>query len=158
MDGRYGSGSQLTGFPGIFTAREKSAEELLAALKGENHDFSSYLDKAQLNALVAFVQQLQDLSPYINDDETVNGDAEKGKTAYTANCQICHGEDGTMIDFDDGDDKVFVGTLAADNPWEVFNKTAYGQPASNMPAGVRVGLSGQDIVDILAYIQTLPIE
>lgn len=158
VDGRYGSGSHQTGFPGVFAAREKSAEELLAALTREGHNFSSYLEDAQLNALVAFVQQLQDLKPYINDDKTVNGDAEKGETAYTANCQSCHGEDGKLIDFDDGDAKVFVGTLAADNPWEVFNKTAYGQPSSNMPAGVDLGFSWQDIVDILAYLQTLPIE
>ena len=158
VEGRYGSGSHQTGFPGIFTAREKGAEELLAAFKGENHDFSSYLDEAQLNALVAFVQQLQDLKPYINDDKTVNGDAAKGQAAYSANCQICHGEDGKLIDFDDGEGKEYVGTVAADNPWEVFNKIAYGQPASNMPAGINLGFSWQDIVDILAYIQTLPIE
>lgn len=158
VDGRYGSGSHMTGFPGIFAAREKSAEELLAALKSENHDFSSYLDDAQLSALVAFVQQLQDLKPFINDDKTVNGDLEKGKAAYTANCQSCHGEDGKMIDFDDGEGKEYVGTVAADNPWEVFNKIAYGQPASNMPAGINLGFSWQDIVDILAYIQSLPIE
>lgn len=158
VDGRYGSGSHQTGFAGIFSAKEKSAEEILAALKGENHDFSSYLGDAQLNALIAFVQQLQDLKPYINDDKTVNGDIEKGKVAYNTNCAACHGEDGKMLDFDDGEGKEFVGTISADNPWEVFNKIAYGQPASNMPAGISLGLTWQDIVDILAYIQTLPLE
>ncbi len=159
MSGRYGSGSHQTGFAGIFTAREKSTEELLAALKGENHDFSSYLDDAQLNALVVFMQQLQDLSPYINDDKTVNGDPEKGKNLYSASCAACHGEDGQLLDFDDGEGKEFVGTLAADNPWEIFNKIAYGQPgAQSMPAGINLGWSWQDIVDLLAYIQTLPIE
>ena len=158
VDGRYGSGSHMTGFPGIFAAKDKTAEELLAALKGENHDFSSFLDADQLNALIAFAQQLQDLTPYINADKTVNGDVEKGKTAYVANCQVCHGEDGKALDFDDGEGTEFVGTVSADNPWEVFNKIAYGQPASNMPAGISLGWSWQEIVDILAYIQTLPIE
>lgn len=158
VDGRYGSGSHMTGFPGIFAAREKSVEDLQAALTREGHNYSTYLDDAQLSALVAFVQQLQDLKPFINDDKTVNGDLEKGKAAYAANCQSCHGEDGKLIDFDDGEGKEYVGTLAADNPWEVFNKIAYGQPASNMPAGVNLGWSWQDIVDILVYIQSLPIE
>ena len=158
VDGQYGSGSHQTGFPGIYAAKDKSVEELQAALKGENHDFSSYMDDAQLTALVAFVQQLQDLKPFINDDKTVNGDVANGQFAYTANCQSCHGEDGKMIDFDDGDGKEYIGTISADNPWEVFNKIAYGQPASNMPAGVNLGWSWQEMVDILAYIQTLPIE
>ncbi len=158
VDGRYGSGSHLTGFPGVFAAKDKSAEELLADLKSENHDFSSYLGDGQLNALVAFMQQAQDMAPYINDDKTVNGDAAKGEVTYKAACASCHGEDGKAIDFDDGEGREFIGTVAADNPWEVFNKIAYGQPAESMPAGINLGWSWQDILDILAYIQTLPSE
>ena len=158
-DGAYSSGSHFTGFPGVFAAKDKAPEELLAALKGENHDFSSMMDDDQLNALVAFVQQMQDLSPYINDDKTVNGDAENGQTLFVASCAECHGEDGTMMDFDDGESKEFVGTLAVDNPWEIFNKIAYGQPgADKMPAGINLGWSWQDIVDVLAHLQTLPVE
>ncbi len=157
-DGRYGSGSHATGFTGVFAAKDKSADELLAALKGENHDFSSYLGEGQLNALVAFMQQAQDMATYINDDKTVNGDAAKGEVTYKAACASCHGEDGKALDFDDGEGKEYVGTLAADNPWEIFNKIAYGQPAAAMPAGINLGWTWQDILDILAYIQTLPIE
>ncbi len=156
VDGRYGSGSHQTGFPGVFTATGKSGEELLAALKGENHDFSSYMNDGQLNALVAFLQQLQDLKPYINEDKTVNGDAEHGKTMFEANCKKCHGADGKVLDFDDSEGVEFVGTVAADNPWEVFNKIAYGQPGAPMTAGVNMGWSWQDVADILAYIQSLP--
>jgi len=157
VDGRYGSGSHQTGFPGIFAAKDKTAEELLTALKGENHDFSSYLGDSQLNALVAFIQQLQDLKPYINDDKTVNGNAENGKILFEASCATCHGTDGMLLDFDDSEDKIFVGTLAVDNPWEVFNKVAYGQPGNdNMPSGVNLGWSWQEIVDLLAYLGTLP--
>jgi len=159
VDGRYGSGSHQTGFPGIFAAQDKSADELLAALKSENHDFSSYLGDSQLNALVAFMQQVQDLKPYINDDKTVNGDPEKGKVLYEASCASCHGADGRLLDFDDGEGKEFVGTLAVDNPWEIFNKVAYGQPGlDTMPAGVNLGWSWQDIIDLLAYLQSLPTE
>lgn len=156
-EGRYASGSHATGFPGIFDAKDKSAEELMAALKSENHDFSTYLNDVQASALVAFMQQLQDLKPYINDDKTVNGDAEKGKALYDTSCASCHGADGKTLNFDDGE--VFVGTLAADNPWEIFNKISYGQPNTpGMPVGISLGWSWQDIVDVLAYLQTLPIE
>ncbi|PJB67562.1 MAG: hypothetical protein CO094_03645 [Anaerolineae bacterium CG_4_9_14_3_um_filter_57_17] len=158
VDGRYASGSHMTGFPGVISSAGKTPEELVAALKGENHDFSPYLGDAQMNALVSFIQQMQDLKPYINDDKTVNGDAEKGKVLFNGTCAMCHGEDGTAIDFDDGEGVEYVGTLAADNPWEGFNKIAYGQPAAPMPAGINLGWSWQDIADLLAYAQTLPIK
>lgn len=159
VDGRYSSGSHTTGFPGIFASKGKTSEELLTALKGENHDFSTFLQDEQLSALVAFVQQLQDLSPYINEDKSVNGDTEHGKSLYDATCAECHGEDGKEMDFDDGEGVEFIGTLAVDNPWELFNKVAHGQPGvSKMPAGVNLGWSWQNIVDVLAYLQTLPVE
>ncbi|MBI5841921.1 MAG: c-type cytochrome [Chloroflexi bacterium] len=158
VDGRYGSGSHMTGFPGILASKDKPAEELLAALKGENHDFSSYMNDDQLNALVAFMQQVEDMAPYINDDKTVNGDPENGKTLFEGTCQMCHGEDGKALDFDDGDGVEFVGTVAADNPWEVLNKLQNGQPGAVMAAGRNMDWTLQDLLDILSYIQTLPIE
>ncbi len=156
VEGRYGSGSHKTGFPGIFAAKEKSPEELLAALKSENHDFSPYLGEAELNNLVAFIQQLQDLKPYINDDKTVNGNAEHGKALYSGTCAACHGEDGKVLNFGGEAAPEYVGTIGADNPWEAFNKIAYGQPGAPMPSGLSLGWSWQDIADVLAYIQTLP--
>lgn len=156
--GRYSSGSHYTGFPGIFSAKDKSAEELTAVLKRENHNFSSYLNDDQIDALVAFLQQVQDMSPFINEDKTVNGDMEHGKVLYGNTCAMCHGMDGKLMDFDDGEGSEYVGTLANDNPWEVFHKVSYGQPGRSMPAAVTLGWSWQDIADVLAYIQTLPTE
>ena len=158
VDGRYSSGSHLTGFPGVISSAGKTSEELLAALKTGDHDFSPYMNDDQLNALVAFIQQVEDMAPYINDDKTVNGDAEKGKVTFDSICKACHGEDGKAIDFDGGDGVEFVGTVAADNPWEIIHKIANGQPGTGMPAGKNMTWTFQDMLDILAYIQTLPIE
>jgi thiosulfate dehydrogenase len=158
VDGRYGDGSHKTGFPGILSSAGKTPEELLAALKAGDHDFSSYLNDAQLNALVAFMQQVEDTSSYINEDKTVNGDPEKGKVLYESNCKKCHAEDGKALDFDDSDGVEFVGTVAADNPWEVLHKILNAQPGETMTAGRYMDWTFQDILDILAYIQTLPIE
>lgn len=158
VEGRYGSGSHLTGFPGVISSAGKTSEELMTAMKTGDHDFSSYLNDDQLNALIAFVQQVEDMAPYINDDKTVNGDADNGKVLYESNCQACHAEDGKALDFDDGDGVEFVGTVAADNPWEVLNKIQNGQPGEAMTAGRHMDWSFQDLLDILSYIQTLPIE
>jgi len=158
VDGRYAEGSHTTGFTGILASKDKPAEELLAAMKTGDHDFSAYLNDDQLNTIVAFMQQVEDLAPYINDDKTVNGDAEKGKVLYESNCQACHAEDGKAVDFDDGEGVEFVGTVAADNPWEVLNKLQNGQPGAVMTAGRNMDWTTQDLLDILTYIQTLPIE
>jgi mono/diheme cytochrome c family protein/ribosomal protein L37AE/L43A len=158
VDGRYASGSHMTGFPGVISSAGKTPEELLAAMKTGDHDFSSYLNDDQLNVLVAFMQQVEDMAPYINDDKTVNGDPANGQALYESNCLACHGDDGKALDFDDGEGVEFVGTVAADNPWEVLNKIMNGQPGEAMTAGLNMEWSFQDLLDILSYIQTLPIE
>jgi len=157
-EGQFSSGSNFTGFPGILSAKEKSSDELTTALKSENHDFSTFFNDDQINALVEFMHQMQDTSPYINEDKTVNGDTEHGKVLYNATCSMCHGTDGTLLDFDKGEGTEYVGTLANNNPWEVFNKISYGQLRTTMPPAVTLGWSWQDIADVLAYIQNLPTE
>jgi len=125
--------------------------------KNADHDFSPYLNEAQINMLAAFIQRgVADRSSYIAADGTVNGDAARGETNYTAVCIRCHGVDGKTINFGDADKPEYVGTVAADNPWEAFHKVSFGQPGQNMPAGLNFGWSLQDIADLAAYLQTLP--
>jgi thiosulfate dehydrogenase len=157
--GAYATGSHFTGFPGVFDASSKSAEELTGWFDGTanaEHDFSTYLDESAIEMLVAFVQEgLTDLTPYVNDDKTTNGDADNGNTLYDQSCAMCHGQDGTNINFHDADDPVYIGELANDNPWEFYHKTAFGQPGTSMPSGVNLGWSSDDIADVVNYAQTL---
>ncbi|HEY5731423.1 MAG TPA: c-type cytochrome [Anaerolineales bacterium] len=157
-EGQYGSGSHFTGFPGILSARDKSEEELTIQLTSGNHDFSSHFNDDQIKALISFIRQMQDMTPFINEDKTINGDTEHGNVLYNTSCSMCHGTNGKLIDFDDGEGTEYVGTLANENPWEVFHKISYGQPGTSMPPAVSLGWSWQDIVDVLAYLQTLPNE
>jgi mono/diheme cytochrome c family protein len=136
-----------------------SSEELVAWLSGgENadHDFSAYMDEAAIEMLVAFLQNgMVDLSTYINDDKSVNGDAVLGKALYEQACSRCHGDDGETINFGADDDPEYLGDLANGNPWETFHKAANGQPGTHMTSGFNMGWTIQDIIDLLAYIQTL---
>ena len=52
----------------------------------------------------------------------------------------------------------FVGTIAKANPQEFLHKTWVGHPGSNpaMPAALVMGWSTNQLVDVLAYSQTLP--
>jgi len=163
-DGAYGSGSHFTGFVGVYDARSKSVDELVAALKGAtnpDHDFSSVMSDQDLTDLATFISEgLIDESQYIDYESKtpINADADHGKELFGSLCAACHGEDGTAINFKDEAHPEYVGTVASENPWEFLNKARFGQPGSNppMPSTYDLGWSVQDAVDVLAYAQTLP--
>jgi thiosulfate dehydrogenase len=161
-DGAYGGGSHKTGFTGILKSATLSADDLTAWLTGKknkDHDFSANLDAAQVKAMVTFIQkEIKDVSPFVNADKSVKGDPVKGKTKFSATCAACHGNDGKKINF--GDDKTpeYIGTLAADNPWEFFHKVLSGQPGEPMPSGYGMGWTLEDVANLAAFAQTLPIK
>jgi thiosulfate dehydrogenase len=159
-DGAYGSGSHLTGFPGVLAAASQSVEDLTAWLTGgqnPDHDFSPYLSEVQVAAVVAFLRdETFDSAAYINPDGTVNGDPARGKVKFEKTCAACHGLDGTEMNFGSAEEPEYVGTVAADNPWEFLHKDAFGQPGAPMPAGWGLGYTLEDLANLLAYAQTLP--
>jgi len=161
VEGAYGSGSHKTGFKGVMNAASMSEEDLLAWLDGtknSNHDFSPFLKKTQLKMLVSFLKKgVSDTAKYINADKTLKGaDAVRGKKLFTGLCQVCHGEDGKLLNFGNESKPEFVGTVAKDNPWEFWHKASFGQPSTLMPSVLKNDWPSQDILDVLAYAQTLP--
>ena len=160
--GAYGSGSHFTGFPGVFDVQSESFDTLVAVIDGSanpDHDFSAMGEEA-INNLVIFLQSyLMDVSPLI-DSETklaLGGDTSNGEELYTG-CKACHGEDGRAVNFGDDEEPEFVGTIALDNPWEFLHKVRAGQPGTGMPASLDTGWSTDDLLDLLAFSQTLPTE
>ena len=162
-DGAYGSDSHKTGFPGVIGARARSVDQLKAALKGatnSKHDFSSLLNDTALTNLATFLKDgLLDLSTAIDakSKKPVKADAAHGRQLSDV-CAACHGLDGKQRNFGTPDEPEFVGTVARENPWEFLHKVRVGHPGSDppMPAGLEVGWSVQDLLDILAHSQTLP--
>ncbi len=161
-DGAYGPGSDhYTGFPGILDAvRRRSLDDLLADLQGRTdprHDFSTVMDEASLRALATFLKDaLADPTQVIAPDGSVRGDADHGEVLFSQVCAACHGQDGRAFNFATVDAPEYLGTLARDNPWEVLHKIRFGQPGTDMPAGVDAGWTLRDAADVLAYLQTLP--
>ncbi len=158
VEGAYGSGSHRTGFDGIYDSRNNGAIELANFLKTGDHDLSANLSDQDIADVVAFITGgLVDMNLYIDlSTKEANGDATNGETLYSGSgqCVVCHGADGKLIDFGDGEG---VGDLANGNPWETLHKIRFGHPGSSpeMPSAVENGLSTDDQVDILTYCQTL---
>lgn len=157
-DGAYGGGSHFTGFDGVLDTASMSTSDLRKALNGKansSHDFSVMGDDAiddTVNFLKAGTINDRQYIDYASKKATA-GNSAAGKALYETTCVSCHGADGKLIDFGDGDG---MGALSNGNPWETLHKIRFGHPGSDMPSGVLKGWSTQNAVDVLAYSQTLP--
>ncbi|MCX8024637.1 MAG: c-type cytochrome [Thermanaerothrix sp.] len=162
-DGAWGSGANYTGFPGVYSARSQPAAALTRILSGSpdpEHDFSTYLSAAEIQALVAFLREgVVDDRDYIDlvSRKVIGGDVAHGQALYTQTCAACHGEDGQKITFRYQGMQVSLASLAVQDPWRFLHRTRFGVArAPEMPIGATLGWSAQDGRDVLAYAQTLP--
>lgn len=164
--GAYGTGSHRTGFVGVYAAgTSNSKEQLLEIMRGGTdyrHDFSKLLDAQSLTDMVNFLSQgLINDTRYIDyaTKKPIGANATQGATIFNNTCaaNACHGPDGKKINFGTPAAPEYLGTVAAGNPWEALHKIRNGQPdESLMPAGLKEGWSIQDVLNVLAQIQTLP--
>ena len=164
-DGAYRKGSHYTGFQGVYEASQKmSLDELEGALRGEtnkDHDFMKFLSEEDIADLALFQKYgTIDLMKLVNTDASlVGGDIGEGQSFFSLNCMTeCHGPTGTSINFGTEEKPEFIGTVANKNPWEFIHKVRAGQPGTRMSSGIINNWSNEDIIDILAYSQTLPAE
>jgi len=150
-DGAYAKGKHSSGIKGINGMAGTDVKKIVAVLKGD-HGYGGKMSDDDLNDVAMFVSAGQvDMNKYIDrkTKKPIGGDAKKGANYFNTVCARCHGEDGAKP-------KEMGKSLASQmsNPWEVMHKIANGQPDEKMPALRAFGM--QPIVDILAYIETLP--
>ncbi len=158
-DGAYGKGSHYTGIKGIREFVGRDPKTIAPILRDETHGYTKELlpDKA-VDALALFVSRGQvDMDLYIDRaTRKARGEAARGARFFQTVCAVCHGFDGKTINFKDEKKPEYIGTVAHENPWETLHKTANGQPG--VPMVSLRALDIQDLVDILAYAQTLPVK
>jgi mono/diheme cytochrome c family protein len=160
-DGEFASGSHKTGFKGILSAQVKTESEIAEALNGKlnpAHDFSKYLDEASVKALTHFIKsEMVDFSGLIKDNK-VTGDAAHGKIIFDQTCAQCHGKDGKLLNFKTPEAPEYVGTVAAEQSTTLMHRILFGVPGFPMPAYIDMDYSLQDLADVAAYSQTLPVK
>jgi thiosulfate dehydrogenase len=163
-EGVYSAGSHYTGFPNVMKlAAEMSTSEIVAHLKGSkdpSHDFSKYIDDANLEKLAKFLKEgVSDESKLINSVtlKDIDGNVEHGKQLYESTCAQCHGTDGKKIVFRTEGVNEYLGSVATRDPYRFLHRTRFGVAGTEMPVGSDLGWKPADGVDVLAYAQTLPI-
>ncbi|MGH6718155.1 MAG: c-type cytochrome [Alphaproteobacteria bacterium] len=158
-EGAYSKGSHFTGIKGVRGVAGLAPERIHEIIMNETHAFTKALmPHSAMEKLALFLSLGQiDVDRYIDrETKLALGNAGRGAGFFQNICAVCHGFDGTAMNFGNADEPEFVGTIATDNPWEALHKIRFGQPGVGMVA-LNV-LSIEDLVDILAYAQTLPTE
>jgi cytochrome c553 len=158
-EGAYGSGSHFTGIKGIRDVADMNPAELHEIIMNEIHGFTEQqMPHSAMEKLALFLSRGQlDTDRYIDRaTKMARGNPRRGAQFYQTICAVCHGFEGKDINFGSTEEPEYVGTVCSDNPWEALHKIRFGQPGVGMVA--LTVLDTDDLVDILAYCQTLPAE
>lgn len=137
-----------------------------AAGEGALPAYGAVLDRAQLEALAAFVVAERDgtlpradaivtlTNPAAKDYSLrAGGRAEHGKKLFAERCAGCHGADGTAFMLDEGE--YSLGSHARQKAYEDWFKILNGQPGTGMKRqvkGTSASEMAQEILDLLTAL------
>ncbi len=160
-EGIYSEGSSnYTGIGGIRAAQGRSVEQIAATLRDSTHLYTTdMISDEQLGRIAAFVSRGQiDVAKYVDLEtrQMIAGDINRGRGIFQTVCAACHGYDGRLLDWGDGESSNFVGTEASELPDEVLHKVLSSHPGAAM-----INLRAFPVdysVDVVAYAATLPID
>jgi len=150
-DGVFSSGRHFTGIKGIDGKSGADPAAIIDIITDETHRYTTLLDSRDLQDLANFVGRGQIHMERFIDPATgkVRGNIDRRRNYFETICANCHGGDGHRIFT-----MPSLGKFARTNPWRALHYMLNGHPDENMPA-LRM-LPTQDLVDTLAFIQTLP--
>ncbi len=156
-DGAYSKGSHFSGIKGVMGTFGVAPEKLHEIIMNKTHAFTErMMPHSAMEKLALFLSAgLIDMDRYIDRETKVaRGNAQRGAAFFQTICAVCHGFDGKAMNFKDDKNPEYIGTVATENPWETLHKIRFGQPGVGMVSLEVLGVD--DLVDILAYTQTLP--
>ncbi len=156
-DGVYAKGSHFTGIKGVRSAVGMAPEELHKIIMNKTHAYTEQqIPHSAMEKIALFLSAGQiETDRYIDQaSKMARGNPRRGAQFFQTVCAVCHGFEGTDINFKSAEEPEYVGTVCSDNPWEGLHKIRFGQPGVGMVA--LTVLDMDDLVDILSYCQTLP--
>lgn len=167
-NGAYASGPHATGIGGVFNT-SLTAGQMFTLLKEpappDGHGFGAMgLSDNDIWDLAAFVEQLViDTDPYIDANADFVGNETLGQQNFESGggiaCMVCHGADGTDLNFGTSMDPEWIGTVAVNDPWRLLHKIRIGNAGGPMPSWAFNGGTDQAAADIGRYAQlNLPVE
>ena len=126
-------------------------EAIMEVLTDAKHGYGEMLSRRELRNVATFVSKGQvDMDRYIDRrSKLAKGNSNRNVAFYTTICATCHGPKGFEIST-----MPPLGQVARENPWSALHGMLNGHPDEEMPALRALNINV--LVDILAYIQTLP--
>lgn len=124
------------------------------------------LSDAQVSAITGFVRTWGNGKAVEENNELVTGDAKHGERLYAKNCSRCHGVNGrggkgTGVTFSRKRNLPIIapalnnsGFLASATDAMIRNTIKFGREGTPMSSQIAVGLSGDDIDDLVSYIRS----
>jgi len=125
------------------------------------------LSDAQVNAIVSHMRGWSKVPPVTRNNVPVEGDAAHGRELFDGHCARCHGEQGhggtgTGVTFSRKRDLPIIapalnnsGFLAAASDAMIRNTIILGREGTPMVSALVLGLSEDDVDDVVAYIRSL---
>jgi thiosulfate dehydrogenase len=156
-DGAYAKGSHFTGIKGVRGVVGMEPAKIHAIIMDKTHGLTErMMPHSAMEKLALFLSRGQiDTDRYIDRAaKKAGGNPRRGAQFYQTICAVCHGFDGKDINFKTAEKPEYIGTVCSANPWEALHKIRFGQPGVGMVALSVLDI--EDLVDILAYCQTLP--
>lgn len=125
------------------------------------------LSDAQVNAIVAFMRGWSKQPAPVYTTTPVSGDVQHGKELFAAHCAGCHGASGeggvgTGVTLSRHRDQPIIapalnnsGFLAAATDEMMKHTLQFGREGTPMSPFLKLGLSEQDIDDLISYLRSL---
>ncbi len=125
------------------------------------------LSDDEVHAIIAYVRSWNNIPSPVYSDTPVRGDAAHGKQLFARHCAACHGPEGiggkgTGVTFSRPREAPLIapalnnaGFLAAASDAILRQTLLNGRRGTPMPSARELGLSDQDINDVVAYLRTL---
>ncbi|HIJ83719.1 MAG TPA: hypothetical protein HPQ00_05885 [Magnetococcales bacterium] len=151
-------GNAKVAIKGIQRLAGADPREVITIIRNQTHRYDqTMITDRDAEALAFFVVNGQRDLRAVIDPVTgkTKGDDGKGAPFFQTICAVCHGLDGRKIDMDPKEGVEYPAHIAREDPYEFLHKIHFGQPGQIMVS--MSALTFQQQIDILAYVQTLPV-